>query len=114
MNDGFGITASTVMMPFTFQLDAQLLMVVDLAVENDPDVGSFVADRLMSRLNIYDAQTPHGQSHILVQKETVVIRSTVCDPPIHPRQCVQVHPAPAIRQKKSADPTHSSVLFFMK
>jgi hypothetical protein len=48
--------------PACLELAPQVAVVVDLAVEDDPDGAILVADRLLAVVEIDDAQPPHAEA----------------------------------------------------
>src|SRR5579863_1497251 len=61
------------------QIGAQLLEVVNLAVENHPHSPVFVRDRLVSSIKIYDAEPTHAETTAAIQMVALVIRTTMPD-----------------------------------
>ena len=57
---------------------AKFAVIVNLSVENDPDVLVFIAERLMATLHINDAQPSHPQGQprgaSIIHEEAVFIR----------------------------------------
>ena len=96
----------------SLQPDSQLCMVINLTVEYDPDVLIFVGQRLMTTLDVDDAETPHGQANIFLDEEAFVIRPAVHDAAVHARQHVALDVPVAIGEEDPADSTHRSVLLF--
>ena len=86
VDDGFSVALRTIAVTAIFQINSQLSMVVDLAVEDNPDIRVFIRNRLMPSLEIDDAQPAHGQANIPFHKETIVIRSPMHDLLVHPGQ----------------------------
>src|SRR5580698_1268880 len=112
MDDGFGVAARSVAVPFRLKPSSQFSMVVNLAVENDPDVMIFVGQGLVAGFHINNAKPPHGQPDVLFDKETLVIGPAMHDAAVHARQHVSLDVPVAIGKKDSADSTHRSVFFF--
>src|ERR1019366_7074829 len=77
VDDGFRVAARAVGMAPSLQPDSQLCMVINLTVEYDPDVLIFVGQRLMTTLDVDDAETPHGQANIFLDEEAFVIGPTM-------------------------------------
>ena len=88
VNDGFSVAARAVVMPLGFQFGAQFCVVVDFAVENDPDILIFVGRAAGVRLDVDDAQPAHGQANILFDEETFIIGPAMDDAAVHARQHV--------------------------
>src|SRR5579862_4181998 len=55
VNNGFRVAVSAIMVTLFLQPRTEFLVVVDFAVENQPDRSVFVADRLVARLKVDDA-----------------------------------------------------------
>src|SRR5512146_2170949 len=83
MDNRLGVTFRSVAVAGRFEISAQLLMVIDLAVEDDPDVLVFVGKRLMAGLYVDDAKAPHGQADAPLHEETAVVRTTMNDLVVH-------------------------------
>ena len=54
MHDGFGVCRSSKAVAARFELGAQLAVVINLAVEGDPDRLVFVGQRLMTAREVDD------------------------------------------------------------
>jgi hypothetical protein len=106
MNNGFSVAFGAVLMTTGLQLFAQFLVVVNFAVENDPKRPVFICDRLVTGLNVDDAKAAHGQSDILLDKETGVIGPAMSDLPVHRHQRVATNGLRPIGMKNAADSTH--------
>jgi len=61
----------------------EILEIVDLPVENHPDVPLLVGNRLGPRLKVDHRQSPHGQSDTVSRMETVFVRPAVNDDVAH-------------------------------
>ena len=110
MHDDFGIGLTLEDMPFGEEEFAQLLVVINLAVENDPDIVVFVGQRLMAALDVNNAQTPHGQADILFDEEAFVVGPSMRDSSIHAGQHVTLDVPVAIGKEDAADSTHIRVV----
>ncbi len=71
-----------------FQQVAKLLVVVDLAVEDDPHGSVFVRNRLVAVVQIDDAQTPHAQGNAVAEVNAFVVWSAVDHGAAHPADFV--------------------------
>jgi hypothetical protein len=83
VDDGLGIAVRSVLMPASFQTFAEFLVVIKLAVVNDPDIVRFVADRLMTGLDVDNAEPAHGQSDVALNEKTVIVRTAMNNLPVH-------------------------------
>jgi hypothetical protein len=79
MNDDLGIALRVEIMAALFQVPAQFGEVVDLSVENDPDVFLFVVDGLMPAGKVDDAQSPHPQADGTLGIDAFIVRAAVHD-----------------------------------
>jgi len=59
------------------QIGAQLLEVVNLAVEYHPDSTVFIRNRLVASIKIYDAEPTHAETTAALQMVALVIRPTM-------------------------------------
>src|SRR5581483_5766471 len=62
VDDALGVRLRREPVAALLQTFAQLVAVVDLAVEDDPDVARFVRDGLVAGLEIDDAEAPRGEA----------------------------------------------------
>src|SRR6516164_11027897 len=83
VDDGFRVAPAAIAVPAGFQVWPQLLVIINLAVVNQPDCSIFVRERLLAGLEVDDAQPAHRQAHILGKMETSFIRAPVYDLPVH-------------------------------
>src|SRR6266700_778120 len=63
VNDRFGIAIGVESVAQLFQLFAQLAIVVNLTVENNPGSPVLIMDWLLSALQIDNRESPHAQRH---------------------------------------------------
>src|SRR5437868_1014906 len=91
-----------------FQVRAELLVIVDLAVKDDPFRFVLIADRLLAARKIDDRQAPHRHADILVGVKTFLVRAAMDDGAIHCLEDLSVYSA-AIVIYKTCDSTHLSV-----
>src|SRR6476620_3037822 len=68
VDDAFGVAVGTIAMTAHFKILAQVLMVVDFAVEDDPDAAKFITERLVASLNIDDAEAAHSETDVVFDK----------------------------------------------
>ncbi len=62
MNDGFGVGMRGEFMPAGFEILAQLGVIVNFAVEHDPELAVFVRERLMAAFEIDDAEAAETEA----------------------------------------------------
>src|ERR1700694_2577209 len=91
MDDSLGITLSAIAVAPGLEIVAQILVVIDFAVEDDPNAFVFVADGLVAGLDIDDAEAAHGQSDILLYKKAVIVGPAVDDLLIPQSQRALIH-----------------------
>jgi hypothetical protein len=81
-------------------------VVIDFTIEDDPNVSVFVAKRLMTGLNVYDAEAAHSQPDILLDKEAVIVRAAVDDLLVHSGEQVTIYAPGSVGMEDTADSTH--------
>src|SRR4051812_11900528 len=86
MDDRLGVTARLVDVAVRLELGTDLRMVVDLAVEHDLNGAVLVGQRLMSLLQIDDAQAAMSESGPFIAINPRIVRSTMRDDVAHQRQ----------------------------
>ena len=91
MNYGFSIAVGVELVPQLLQLLAQLAIVVDLAVENDPGGTVLIANWLVPAFQINDRKPAHGQAHAVAQIKAVVIGPAVTNGLVHAPQQLAVY-----------------------
>jgi hypothetical protein len=67
-----------------FELGAQLAVVVDFSVEDDPDGAALVVDWLASAGEVDDAQTPHAEADARLHVDPFIVWTAVPDHLAHP------------------------------
>src|SRR5262249_53419749 len=77
MDQRLSIALRVEVMAATYQARTQLLVVVDLPVEDDPDRAVFVPNGLMPRREVDDAQPSHSDGGAIVCVHSNVIRSAM-------------------------------------
>ena len=92
MNDRFGVAVGVEGVTELFQLLAQLEIVVDLAVENDPGAAIVIVNQLLTTLQVDDREAAHRHSDRAVDVETILVRTAMPeDRVVHPRQQLLVN-----------------------
>src|SRR5580693_9563249 len=86
MNDRLRVRVSAESMTGCNQSFAQDQMIVDFPVEHDPYRAVFVAKRLISRGQIYDAEAADSQSDPAVEISTIVVRTAMSHGVTHSTQ----------------------------
>ena len=108
MHEHLGVAVRPEAMARAFQLLAQLLVVVDLAVLHDVARAVLVGDRLVAGLEIDDREAPCGESDSAVDVLPEAVGPAVAEGGAHCRQPFGIDCAPG---RDSADPTHGLVLY---
>src|SRR5262245_51714059 len=83
----------------------QFLIVVDLAVEHDPDRPILVADRLLAAVEIDDSQTAHPQSGAWAEVDAFFVGTAVHQHPAH-RPNFALEDRFAVKANDSSNATH--------
>src|SRR5215475_6835583 len=110
MYDRLRVARSPVSMAARFQLGTQVAVVVDFAVENDPDAVVFVRHRLATAAQIHNGQTTVSQPDAVAQIQSRVIRPSMrqsvthCDKARFVDLTIQL-----FRNGDATDATHNSV-----
>src|ERR1700687_3833605 len=91
VNDCFSIAIGVENVAELFQPFAQLAVVVNLAVENNPGSAVLIMDWLLSALQIDNREPPHAQGHRALEIETVVVGPPVPDSAAHPARQLLIH-----------------------
>src|SRR6266478_1001133 len=86
VNDCFGVAVGIKGVAQLLKLVAELAIVVDFAVENNPGGAVLVMNWLRATGEVDDGQPPHPQAYGAVEIEAVVIGSTVTHGVCHARQ----------------------------
>ena len=73
-DNSFGVAVSVKGVAELFQLRAQLEIVVDFAIEDDPRRAICVVNRLLSALEVNDGEPPHRQPDPVLKIKTVFVR----------------------------------------
>jgi len=79
VDDHFRIGTGAELMPLRLQLRPQLLVIVNFAIENDPDLLLRIRHRLMTARKIDDRQLPETQAKIIIKEIALVIGAPVHD-----------------------------------
>ena len=77
MQDRFRVTARPVVMTARLQGWPQLAVIVDLAVEDDPDVAVLVGHGLMATGHVDDREAPVTESHRPLDPESLAVRPSM-------------------------------------
>jgi len=83
MDNGLGVAPSAIAVTPGLEIRPQILVVIDFTIEDDPNAFVFIADRLVTGLDIDDAEAAHRQSNVLLDKKTVIVWPAVDDLLVH-------------------------------
>src|SRR5437868_13297884 len=83
MDDGFSVTLAAKNMTSVFELSSKLAIVIKFTVVNQPNGFILIADRLLTRFHVNDAQAPHGEADRARNVETGIIGAAMTDLKIH-------------------------------
>src|SRR5262245_62069272 len=83
VNDRLGVANGPVPVPALFQSGTQIAVVVDFAVENDPDAVVFIRHRLAPAAQIHNGQTTVSQPDAVAQVHSRVIGPSMCQSVTH-------------------------------
>src|SRR6185369_10439411 len=109
VHNRFGVAVGVESVAQLLEFFAQLEIVVDLAVEDDPRAAILIVDGLLSALEVNDGQAAHRQTNGAVHVETVFIRAAMTDSFIHPPQQLLVNRL-AVVPNDSCDSTHTAYI----
>ena len=103
--EDFGVRSGAEPIPEIGQLPAQLRMVVDLAVEDDPRGGIVIGQRLMATLDVDDREPSHRQADAALDDGPRVVRPAVGERVAHAVE--ELRRRPLVRcDGDAADPAH--------
>src|SRR5438034_5115361 len=91
-----------------FEIAAQLAVVVDLPVEDDPDRTVLVADRLLPVLKVDDAQPTHSEPDPVAEIDAFIVGTAVDHRAAHGAHLVLDH-GTAVPPDDACDATHDWV-----
>ncbi len=106
MYDGLGIALRPVTVAMRFKLRAELGVVVDLAVEDDPDGLVLVGERLVASRQINDAQPPVTEYRLRVREDPRIVWPAMGDDVAHLQHARAVIRVQLLRCDESCDSTH--------
>jgi hypothetical protein len=81
-------------------------MIVDFTVEDDPDVARLITERLVTGLNIDDAEAAHGQADVVFDKKAIIVGTAVHNLAVHCRQRFAIYVLRTVRIEDAADSAH--------
>src|SRR6185295_19083904 len=84
VNDRFGVAVGVEAMTPRDQFCSKLGIVMNFAIEDDPDRAVFVLDWLLAGRQIDDREPPHTECYTGHDAASFVVRTTVADRSAHP------------------------------
>jgi len=109
VNDGFRVAVGAVLVTQRLQLLPQGGMVVDFAVENNPDRAVFVAEGLVAGREIDNTKPSHADSNGSGRIDSLVVRSAMDHGGTHPPESLRLNP----RASELHDPGDAAHLFIL-
>jgi hypothetical protein len=106
MDDSLCVAFGAIPVATRFEIFSQILVVINFTVEDNPDVSVFIAQGLMSGLNVDDAEAAHRQPDVLFDKEAIIVRAAVDDLLVHSGEQVTIYTPGPLGMKDTADSTH--------
>jgi hypothetical protein len=79
MHENFGVAVGLEAMAAVDQHPSQALIVVYLAIVNDPYGAIFVMNRLVTAFEIDNRQAPHSEDNVSILEKAMVVRPPVND-----------------------------------
>src|SRR6185369_9052477 len=107
VDDGFGVAVRVERVAQLFEFLAQLEIVVDLAVEDDPRAAIRVVNGLLAAFEIDDREAAHREAGGTVNVEAVFVGSAMANGVVHPREQLLVNRLPVV-SNDPYDSTHWS------
>ncbi len=106
VHDRFGITQRPVPMTRRFERRTHVAVVVDLAVVDDPDRCILVAERLLSRRQIDDAQPPMAEGRACIDVAAPRVRAAMGQHRLHAGQPGRIAVGQPVGCDDSSDTAH--------
>ena len=108
VDEHLGVAARREPMPGPLELEAELAVVVELAVLDDRDPAVLVRDRLVARREVDDREAPGSEPDAALDVRAVRVRPALDEGCAHRREPAGVDGAAGGRD--SADPAHAALL----
>src|SRR5712692_9284963 len=109
MNDGFGVAVSAVGVSTRDQRFAQRLVVVDFAIEDDPERAVLVAHGLVAGGEIHDAEPAHADADAILRIYPLVVRPAMGHHVTHLAQDRWISLRVFLKLEESGYSTHSGL-----
>src|SRR5579863_7920298 len=104
MNDRLRVALRRERVAARQQIAAQIAIVVNLAVKDNPDRLVLVRDRLVARMQVDNAEPPHPDRTPAIEMKPVVIRSPVPNGRAHPLHVRKL--GGLVTEEKTGDTAH--------
>src|SRR3990172_8764586 len=101
MKNDLGVAPGREAMAAAGELLAQRAVVVDLAVQDEPQRAVFVGERLLAAFEVDDAQAAEAQAGVGAREEAVAVRAAVAEGGRHPAEERRV-----VEAREAADAAH--------
>src|SRR6266508_2649874 len=108
MDDGFGVAVRAEDVTVALEVAAQFAVVVDLAVEDDPDGAILVRDGLVAAIQVDDAEAPHADGDAVPDVHALIVGTAMHHCAAHVANLVLEHGA-AIPSNDSGYAAHGTV-----
>ncbi len=106
VHDCFGIGSRAIPVSGRFEIRTHIGMVVDLAVEDDPDRLVLVGERLVARRKVHDAQAAMGERGVLIDQQPRIVRTAVGDDVAHRDRAFTIAGAEPVGGDDPGDAAH--------
>ena len=73
VDDGFGVAIGAEAVPLGYEVAPQFLIVVNLAVEDDPNGAILIRNRLVTSVQIDDAEAAHPDGASALDPDTFIV-----------------------------------------
>ncbi len=101
VHDGLGVAAGPVAMAVRLEAGAQGGVVVDLAVEGDPDPLVLVRHRLLAARDVHDGEAAVGEADRPVDPEPFAVRAAMAEHVAHALEAGFLHHVPRVEPARS-------------
>src|SRR5690606_28219862 len=108
VGDDLGVGTGAEVVTARFEITAQFGMVVDLAVEGDPDGVVLVGNRLVAALKVDDAQSAKTKAAGATDEAAVVVGTAMGDGLLHRAHPRRIGQPFRVEEEFAADATHGS------
>jgi hypothetical protein len=106
VNDDLRVRSCFEAMSFLEQLVPEFLKVIDLAIEDGPNILFLIRKGLMTAFKIDDTQASHAKAHVLMEPIAFVVRPAMQKRVIHPAKDSRIDGSFYLGMDNSDDSTH--------